>query len=67
MEAHKITYKIYRDNQLIKTFVNCDDDLAPFKYLLDNQSQSVNYALKYGGYKVEEIKNEKSTFWKPYF
>lgn len=66
-EIELFTYKIYQDCKEIKVFKNQTTDLEPFKWLLRNQGQSVNWALKHGGYKVEEINSkEESKFWQPY-
>lgn len=64
----KYTYKVYQDEQLKKEFNEQTDDFAPFKFILNNQGQSMNYALKYGGWKVEEINEQtkESRFWNPY-
>lgn len=63
------TYKIYQDNQLKKTFENQPNDLCIFGYMLKAQSNSINHALKYEGWKIEII-NEgtgKTELMKPYF
>lgn len=61
-----ITFKIYKDNQVIKEFNNQNSDFAVLKFMLNYQSSSMHHALKYEGYKVEEINEEtqKSHFWK---
>jgi hypothetical protein len=61
-----VTFKIYRDNQVIKEFNNQNSDFAVLKFMLNHQSSSMHHALKYEGYKVEEIDEEtqKSHFWK---
>ena len=53
-----MTINIYKDNEGVKTFENADNDFPAFKWLLDHQSQSTNYAIKYGVYKVELIDNK---------
>ncbi len=60
------TYKIYQDDQLKKEFNGQKNDSAPFGWLLRNQHQSTSYAIKYGGWKVEEINEQtnESNFWK---
>lgn len=63
------TYNIYQDNELKKTFENEPDDSKMFGYMLRSQGNSINYAIKYGGYKIEIINqttNEKEIM-KPYF
>lgn len=62
------TFKIYKDGNVVKEFTKQVGDFEPFKWLLRNQGQSTNYALKYGGYKVEEIneQSKESKFWNPY-
>ena len=67
-EQTKYTYKVYQDNELKKEFNEQTSDFAPFKFILNNQGQSVNYALKYGGWKVEEINEQtkEAKFWTPY-
>ena len=61
------TYKIFQDGELRKEFNGQENDFEPFKYLLRNQHQSTDYALRYGGWKVEEINEQtgQSIFWKP--
>lgn len=63
-----ITYVIYQDNEEKQKFERQISDSKPFGWLLRNQGQSVNYALKYGGWKVKEINDttKEETFWKPY-
>lgn len=64
------TYKIIisKDGEIKKIFENQTTDSAAFGYMLRAQSQSVNHALKYEGWKVEQINEQtgKSEFWKPY-
>lgn len=63
------TYKIYRDNELLKTFENQQNDICIFGYMLRIQSNSINHALKYEGYKIEITDEEtgKTEKMKPYF
>lgn len=62
-----MTINIYKDGKLIKTFADQQDDIKAFGWLLREQGQSVDYALRYGGYKVETIDSEGNTeCWKPY-
>ena len=61
------TYIIYNDNKEVKKFENQNSDFPVLKYIQSHQGQSLNWALKYGGWKVEEIDQETkvSLFWKP--
>lgn len=52
------TYKIYQDGKIKAEITGQENDFKAFKYLLDNQSASTNYALKWGGWKVEIINEE---------
>lgn len=63
------TYKIYHDNELKKTFENQQNDICIFGYMLRAQSNSINHAIKYEGWKVEIINEEtnKIEYLKPYF
>ena len=67
-EETTYTYKVYQDNELKKEFNQQKGDFEPFKYLLNNQGQSTDWALRWGGWKVEEINEQtgQSNFWKPY-
>lgn len=60
------TYIIYQDNEEIKRFEEQTSDLKTLMYIQKIQGQSLSYALKYSGYKVEEIDEEtKNTkYWK---
>jgi len=60
-----VTFKIYKDKELLKEFNNQDSDFCVLKYMLNHQSSSMHHALKYEGYKVEQIDEEtkKSHFW----
>jgi RIO-like serine/threonine protein kinase len=49
------TYIIYLDNKEIKRFEGQTSDLKPLMFIQRHQGQSLSYALKYSGYKVEEI------------
>ena len=61
------TYIIYNDNKEVKKFENQNSDFPALKYIQNHQGQSLNWALKYGGWKVEEIDQETkvSLFWEP--
>lgn len=67
-EESTYTFKVYQDDELKKEFNGQKDDFAPFKFILNTQGHSLNYALKYGGWKVEEINEQtkESKFWKHY-
>jgi hypothetical protein len=62
------TINIYQDNKVIKSFENVDSDFCAFQWLLNHQGQSTDYAIRYGGYKVEIIDNVtgEKDYWKPY-
>jgi hypothetical protein len=59
---------ISQDNKELKSFEHQNSDFEPFKWLLNHQGQSVNYALKWGGFKVQQIDEDtqESIFWDPY-
>lgn len=61
------TYIIYQDNEEVKRFENQTSDFPTCKYIQSHQAQSLNWALKWGGWKVEEINEDtkESTFWNP--
>lgn len=63
-----VTINIYQDNNLKQTFKDQESDFCAFKWLLNHQGQSTDWALRYGGWKVEIIDQETKeiTFWKPY-
>ena len=46
-----MNYKLYKDNKFLKSFNNEYDLL---KHILNIQPFSMDYALKWGGYKVKE-------------
>ena len=62
------TIKIYQHNKLRKEFKDQTGDNFAFRWLLNNQGQSIDFALRYGGWKVEEIneQTQEIEFWKPY-
>jgi len=68
METTTYKFIISQNGEVKKTFENQTSDGPAFGYLLRAQAQSTNYALKYGGWKVEQINEQtgKSEFWKPY-
>jgi len=49
------THKVTRDN---KDLFQGDEDLC-WIYILNHQSQSVDWAIKYEGWKIEEIKEKE--------
>ena len=53
-----MNYKLYKDNKFLKSFNNEYDLL---EHILNIQPFSMDYALKWGGYKVKEseINNDK--------
>jgi hypothetical protein len=60
------TYRITLDGIQKAVFSNCKTDFEVFKYLLNSQGNSMSYAIKYGGWKVEEINEQtfETTFIK---
>lgn len=58
------TINIYHDNKLEKTFTGDNADTSAFGWMLRNQGQSVAWAIKYGGWKVEEVAHDGTkTYW----
>ena len=57
METFKL--EIFKDNVLQETFANEKSDFKAFKYLLDHQSQSIDWAVRYDGWDVK-ITNEQT-------
>ena len=57
METFKL--EIFKDSVLQKTFINEKSDFKAFKYLLDHQSQSTDWAVTNGGWDVK-ITNEQT-------
>ena len=66
----KTTYKIVisQDNEVKHTFENQPDDTKAFGWMLRNQGASIGRAIKYEGWKVEQINEQtnESEFWKGY-
>ena len=59
-----ITINIYHDNKLEKTFENQENDFNAFKWMLNHQGQSIDWAIKYEGWKVEVIDEKgRRTYW----
>lgn len=62
-----MTINIFKDGELVKSFENQESDVKAFGWMLNNQGQSIDYALRHGGYKVQVIdKDGQESFWKPY-
>lgn len=59
------TYKVYLDKKEIAKFEHQKSDIKPLIFIQRHQGQSLNYALRYSGYAVEEIDEESaiSHFW----
>lgn len=57
---------ISRDGKQLAHFEGKDAENAAFVWLLRNQSNSVDWALRYEGYKVEVNTNGDVSHWKPY-
>ena len=59
-------YYIFKDGKLLEILKNLPTDEKLFGYLLSCQGQSIDYALKYGGYlvEVENIETKKVTNYK---
>jgi len=60
--------EISQDGVIKKTFENVENDFPAFRWLLNNQGQSTDYALKYGGWAVEitDTQTGEVTKWEPY-
>ena len=61
-----VTVTIFRDGKELKKFEHEKNDFCAFRWLLNYQSNSTDWALKYEGYKVE-LKDETSgetSYWK---
>lgn len=56
------TYNIFQDSKLVKTFENQDGDINVFGWMLRNQSQSIHWALKWGGWKIEYTTDGETYF-----
>jgi len=63
-----LTFNIYQDNDLKKTFTDQESDQNAFGYMLRIQGNSINHALRYEGWNVEVIDQDtgEKTYWKPY-
>lgn len=61
------TYIIYQDKKEVKRFENQTSDFPTLKYIQSHQGQSLSWALRYGGWAVQEIdeKTKESEYWKP--
>ena len=62
------TLRIYQDKELVKEFFKSENGGEAFGWLLRNQHLSVDSALRWGGWAVEQIneQTEEKEFWKPY-
>lgn len=59
--------EIYQDGILKHTISGEDSGTKAFGWMLRNQGQSVDWALRYGGWSVKETdETGEETFWKPY-
>jgi len=68
MTKETITITISQDGEVRKTFEKVESDTEAFGWLLRNQGQSTDWALRHGGWKVE-VKDDQTgeiTFWEPY-
>jgi hypothetical protein len=54
-EEKLYTFKYYKDGELKHTDVNQKSDICVFKYMHKAQSQSIDWATKHGGWKIECI------------
>lgn len=63
-----LTVTISKDGQIKKIFENQPDDSAALGWMLRNQSNSTDHALRYEGWKVEVKDNNTGEIynWKPY-
>lgn len=52
------TFKIYQGDVLQKVFENQESDFPALKWIQSHQGQSLNWALKNGGWKVEMIDDQ---------
>ena len=61
------TFIVTKDGEERAKFENQSTDFEPFKYILNHQSQSTQWAMRHEGWKVQEInqKTKESYFWKP--
>ncbi len=59
------TFIISQDKKEVKRFTNQESDFPTLKYIQSHQAQSLNWALRHGGWAVEEIdeETEESKFW----
>jgi len=55
------TFIIFHNKVEQKRFENQESDICLFKYILNHQSQSVHWAIKYEGWSVE-IENKDGVF-----
>ena len=52
------TLRIYQDNELVKEFFKSENGGEAFGWLLRNQHLSVDSALRWGGWAVEQINEQ---------
>ena len=66
-EIELFTFIVTKDGEEKARFKDQSTDFEPFKYILNHQSQSTQWAMRYEGWKVQEInqKTKESYFWKP--
>lgn len=59
------TFRITLDGIQKAVFTNCKTDFEVCKYLLNSQCNSMSHAIKYEGWKVEEINEQtfETFFW----
>jgi hypothetical protein len=60
------TTTIYKDGVQVAQFTGEDSENKAFGWLLRNQGQSTDWALRYGGYSVEVDSDGVKASWKPY-
>ena len=68
MENTTYTITISQDKVTKKVFESVKSDSEAFGWMLRNQGQSVDWALRHGGWEVAQ-KNDQTgeiTHWKPY-
>jgi hypothetical protein len=67
-DTGNLTVTIKQGGVVKKVFTNQSDDFCALRFLLNNQPQSTDYAMRYGGWAVN-IKDEQTGEeydWKPY-
>lgn len=63
-----ITIIIYKDGQVQQKYEHETSDIKALGYMLRNQPNSTDHAIRYEGWSVELIDEDtkESEFWKPY-